>query len=89
MCKGIEVNAVWFISRTEKSVHCHSDIIGRSLPLYIVCSLMGKSCFIYLLMYFTVSHKMVLSVVNLKNTLIVGVYLITLESVYKIFILES
>jgi len=46
VCKGIKINAVWFINRTEKSIHCYIDIMDRRMPLYVMCSVMGRPCFI-------------------------------------------
>lgn len=61
MCQGIKINAVQFINGTEKSVCCHTDIIDRRMPLYIMCSVMSRPCFIcpssYVL-YSIVRHKL-------------------------------
>ena len=65
MCKGIKINAVQFSNRTEKSIHSRIDIMDRRMPFYIMCSVMGRPCFICPSSYiFTALHKKVLSVIN-------------------------
>lgn len=46
MCKGIKIKTVQFISKTENSVHCHIDITDKRMSLYIMCSVIGRPCFI-------------------------------------------
>jgi hypothetical protein len=81
MCKGIKIYAVQFINGTEKLVHFHIDIVDRRMPLYIMCSIMGRPCFICPSSYvlYSIAQEDIVCHKLKKNTMRDGVYLITLK----------
>jgi hypothetical protein len=84
MCKGIKINAVQFINRTENSIHYHSDIMDRRIPLYIMCSVMGRPCFICLSSYvlYSIAHEGIVCH-KLKKYIECWIILNNFESVFK------